>query len=82
MLNSRISIFVALVLGLNSLLLAGCATNGSSSEGLTGLQDTEGETAPDFSLIDVNPNSATHDQTVSPRGFLGGVSAWYFGHAT
>lgn len=38
--------------------------------------------APDFSLQDVNPNSATAGKFVSPRGELGGVSAWYFGHAT
>jgi len=38
--------------------------------------------APDFSLIDVNPNSVTHGQAVSPRQYLGKVSAWYFGHAT
>ena len=37
---------------------------------------------PDFSLTDVNPNSATHDQAVSPRDHLARVSAWYFGHAT
>jgi hypothetical protein len=35
-----------------------------------------------FSLTDVNPNSATHGQGVSPRQALGKVSAWYFGHAT
>jgi len=38
--------------------------------------------APDFALEDVNPNSATHAKTVSPRSQLGKVSAWYFGHAT
>jgi len=37
---------------------------------------------PDFSLQDANPNSATYGQQVSPRQFLGDVSAWYFGHAT
>ena len=36
----------------------------------------------DFSLLDVNPNSATHDQPVSPRDYMQKVSAWYFGHAT
>ena len=36
----------------------------------------------DFSILDVNPNSATHDQPVSPRDYLQKVSAWYFGHAT
>jgi len=37
---------------------------------------------PDFSLMDVNPTSATFDQAVSPRDELEKVSAWYFGHAT
>lgn len=41
-----------------------------------------GEAMPDFSLLDVNPNSASHDQQVSPRQQLGAISAWYFGHAT
>ena len=38
--------------------------------------------APDFSLQDVNPNSKTRDQMVSPRQHLGRISAWYFGHST
>jgi len=42
----------------------------------------EGEPVVDFSLLDVNPNSATFNQRVSPRQFLGQMSAWYFGHAT
>lgn len=44
----------------------------------------EGETEPvaDFSLVDVNPTSETYDQEVSPRDYLGGVSAYYFGAAT
>lgn len=37
---------------------------------------------PDFSLVDVNPTSATADQAVSPRDYLTKVSAWYFGHST
>jgi hypothetical protein len=37
---------------------------------------------PDFSLIDVNPNSARHDEAVSPRDYLGSTSAYYFGSAT
>ena len=36
----------------------------------------------DFALIDVNPTSATFDQPVSPRDYLGQVTGWYFGHAT
>ena len=37
---------------------------------------------PDFSLPDVNPNSATMGEFISPRTYLGSVSAWYFGHST
>lgn len=37
---------------------------------------------PDFSLQDVNPNSTTREQMVSPRQYEGKISAWYFGHAT
>lgn len=36
----------------------------------------------DFGLPDVNPTSPTAGRTVSPRDYLGSVSAWYFGHAT
>ena len=37
---------------------------------------------PDFSLLDVNENSATHNQQVSPRQYEEKISAWYFGHST
>jgi hypothetical protein len=40
------------------------------------------EPVPDFSVLDVNPNSSTTGQPVSPRNYVGKVSAWYFGHAT
>jgi hypothetical protein len=36
----------------------------------------------EFSIQDVNPNSARSGEMVSPRDYLGSVSAWYFGHAT
>jgi hypothetical protein len=42
----------------------------------------EGELVADFSLTDVNPNSATYNEPVSPRDYLGQLSAWYFGHGT
>ena len=42
----------------------------------------EGELVPDFSLVDVNPNSATYGQNVSPQDFRGSISGYYFGHAT
>lgn len=44
--------------------------------------DVLAQIAPDFSLLDENPASATHAQLVSPRDYLGQVSAWYFGHST
>ncbi len=37
---------------------------------------------PDFSLRDANPSSSRHGRAVSPRDFLGKISAYYFGHAT
>jgi hypothetical protein len=40
------------------------------------------ELVPDFSLPDINPNSARFNQNISPRDYLGSASAWYFGHAT
>ncbi len=36
----------------------------------------------EFSLEDVNPDSALFGELVSPRDYLGTVSVWYFGHAT
>ena len=41
-----------------------------------------GEMAPDFALEDANPNSPTATEDVSPRDYVGTVSAYYFGHAT
>ena len=38
--------------------------------------------APNFTLQDYNPNSATFNQLVSSRQQMGKVSAWYFAHAT
>jgi hypothetical protein len=40
----------------------------------------EGAPMPDFALIDVNQTSATYNQNVSPRDYLGQVTGWYFGH--
>jgi len=37
---------------------------------------------PDFSLLDVNETSPTYDTRVSPRDYLGRVSAWYFAEAS
>jgi hypothetical protein len=37
---------------------------------------------PDFQLTDLNPNSLTAGELVSPRDYLQTVSVWYFGHST
>ncbi len=55
-----------------ALVVAGCG--GSNVEA--------GGALPDFSLLDVNDTSPTAGQQVSPRGLNGGVTAWYFAHAT
>ena len=64
-------IFVAVV-----ALAAGCGDDDPVNPGPGAGQ------VPDFSLADVNPTSATADQSVSPRDYLTKVSAWYFGHST
>jgi hypothetical protein len=40
------------------------------------------ELVEDFSLPDTNETSSRYGEEVSPRDYSGGVSAWYFGHAT
>jgi hypothetical protein len=54
------------------VLAAACGGGGSSEPTL----------APDFQLEDVNPNSPTTAQDVSPRDYLGNTGAFYFGAAT
>ena len=38
--------------------------------------------APEFALVDTNPSSSEFGRTLSPRDYLGKVSAYYFGHST
>jgi hypothetical protein len=54
-----------------ALLLAACSGSSSGPE-----------LVPDFLLADVNPNSPTGGQDVSPRDYVGLTSAYYFGAAT
>jgi hypothetical protein len=61
-----------------ALLASGCKDDDPVDPG----SGSPAGTAPAFSLVDVNPTSATYDQPVSPRDHLERVSAWYFGHAT
>ncbi len=55
---------------------AGDAQTGSDAA------DAPATIVPDFALTDENPASSTYQKSVSPRDYLGQVSAWYFGHAT
>ena len=63
------------------LLLSACIGSDSPPTP-TGPSPAVGEVMPDFTLLDVNPGSPRFGQAVSPRDYLGQVSAWYFGHAT
>lgn len=44
--------------------------------------DPPGDQAPEFLLEDMNTTSASYQQLLSPRAYVGHVSAWYFGQAT
>ena len=66
-------------------------TGGVDTGGVdTGGEDTGGEDTgidasdpmPDWSLVDINPNSPTCNQSISPRDYLQKTSGWYFMHAT
>ena len=56
----------------------GVTTDGGSTDA----PEISGVALPDFSLTDVNANSPRNQQAVSPRDYLGKISAWYFGHST
>ena len=61
------------LLPLALLFVAACGGGGGSSGPVK---------VPDFLIQDVNPNSPTATQNVSPRDYLGYASAYYFGAAT
>lgn len=58
------------------------ASNGAEVGEPRTLTVTITDLANDFTLTDVNPNSATLGTMISPRNKLQRLSAWYFGHAT
>lgn len=60
-------------------LAAGCSSDSDPTPPPPGPNT---DPAPDFSLRNVNVNSTRFDEMVSPRDYVGQVSAWYFGHAT
>ena len=71
---------------ISSSVNAPCSTSGSTLRPTLKAEPLESRqmltAVADFSLTDVNPNSSTYGQEVSPRDYLGEASAWYFGHAT
>jgi len=77
---TRRAFLLVALLGLGWGTLAGCG--GGCCDGPSGVGPPVDEEAPSFLLEDVNDTSATSGQFLSPRAFLGGISAWYFGQAT
>jgi len=71
-----------LSLGLPLALLVVLACNDKSSTAPSGQTLPDENAMPDFHLEDVNPASARAGSMVSPRDYLSGISAWYFGSAT
>ena len=63
------------------LVLAVAVLTACSKDKTNPIKPLEG-VAPDFSLRDLNPNSASYDSLISPRQFTTKISAWYFGDAT
>jgi hypothetical protein len=63
-----------------ALSIIACGSGKKSPTAPQGIQI--GVVVPDFALTDVNPNSPTNAQLISPHRYLGAISAWYFGHAT
>ena len=64
------------------LLLPSCGGCTSCDEALPVQNGPVLAQAPHFLLEDLNDSSLTYTQQVSPRAYIGGISAWYFGHAT
>lgn len=48
----------------------------------TGTAEAGPNAVPDFILADINPNSSTMGQNISPRDYLQQISGWYFIKAT
>ncbi len=71
-----------------SLVALGALTSACDSDVNEGVEPTSegglsaGDAIPSFSAADVNPNSATFEQSLSGADFQGGVAAFYFAHAT
>jgi hypothetical protein len=60
---------------------AGSGLGGAGGAGGAAPCDPVGQIA-DFELVDLNPNSPTAGEPVSPRDYLQRVSGWFFGYVT
>lgn len=76
------SVPVLCVAVLALFLLPSCGGCSSCDEALPVQSGPVLTQAPHFLLEDRNDSSLTYTQQISPRAHLGGISAWYFGHAT
>ncbi|MCC7291406.1 MAG: hypothetical protein IT449_05005 [Phycisphaerales bacterium] len=95
--NRRTYVFSRLPVALTALAIS-CAPGGlpGGNDNSSGANDNsvgggngnlndappDADAMPDFSLVDLNPESPRRGEAISPRDYLGEVSAWYFGHAT
>jgi hypothetical protein len=70
-----------LLVVLTVALPAGCREQDSGGAILEP-QGLPADAAPDFTLLDINSASPRYDELVSPRDYVGRISAWYFGHST
>jgi hypothetical protein len=64
-----------------AVLPAGCGEEDTEPTILGPVAHPE-NAVPDFSILDINPDSPRYDEMVSPRDYVGQISAYYFGHAT
>jgi len=60
------------------LLAIGCGSGSDTPP----TETTDPLLVPDFLLEDMNDTSTSYTLDVSPREYIGNLSAWYFGEAT
>ena len=73
---------VALLFGIVSQNTTSAIAASSKGVKINSMVQLNNGQAPDFQLEDVNQTSLSYNLMVSPRDFLGAISAWYFGSAT
>jgi hypothetical protein len=61
--------------------LTGPSVSGSRGSAPSAPDDRLAGAIPNFGLVDANTASPTHGAIVTPRQFVGSISAYYFGSA-